>query len=132
MTDDPPPYSGINPNYTPSVPPYASQPNGYGIPQQQPMGYAGPQQPPVMGFAGPQQPPAMGSAGVPGASYPTLPQQHNAFEPSAPTAMTKEQEAASSAYYDPRAPNAAFVQQQQFYENPPPYSELDKNNKKQQ
>lgn len=38
--------------------------------------------------------------------------------------VTKEQEAAS-AYYDPRAPNSAFVQQPQFYENPPSYSELD-------
>lgn len=44
--------------------------------------------------------------------------------------MTKEQEAAASAYYDPRAPNSAFVQQPQFYENPPAYSEV--NQKKQQ
>lgn len=44
--------------------------------------------------------------------------------------VTKEQEAAASAYYDPRAPNSAFVQQPQFYENPPAYSELD--HKKQQ
>lgn len=39
--------------------------------------------------------------------------------------VTKEQEAAASAYYDPRAPNSAFVQQPQFYENPPSYSEVD-------
>lgn len=126
MTDDPPPYSGINPNYTPTVPPYAPQQNGYGAPQQP--GFSGPQPPPAMGFAGAQQP--MASGGVPGSSYPNLPQ--NAFGPSAPTTMTKEQEAAASAYYDPRAPNAAFVQQTQFYENPPPYSELDQNNKKKQ
>lgn len=42
--------------------------------------------------------------------------------------MTKEQEAAASAFYDPRNPNAAYVQQQQYQQsrpndNPPPYSE---------
>lgn len=44
--------------------------------------------------------------------------------------VTKEQEAAASAYFDPRTPNSAFVQQPQFYENPPAYSELDQANKK--
>lgn len=42
--------------------------------------------------------------------------------------MTKEQEATASAFYDPRNPNAAFVQQTQYQpppsnDNPPPYSE---------
>lgn len=44
--------------------------------------------------------------------------------------MTKEQEAATSAFFDPRNPNAAYVQQQQQQyqqarpdDNPPPYSE---------
>ncbi|CRK86159.1 CLUMA_CG000211, isoform A [Clunio marinus] len=67
---------------------------------------------------------------TPGPSYPTLPPASSAFQntPSAP--MTKDQEAAASAYFDPRAPNSAFVQQPQFYENPPAYSELDQMKKK--
>lgn len=42
--------------------------------------------------------------------------------------MTKEQESAASAFYDPRTPNSAYVQQTQYQpppsnDNPPPYSE---------
>lgn len=144
MHDSPPPYPGINPNYTSN---YPTQPNGFPAPQQPPqqMGF-------VAGGAGGFAP--AGYPNAPAPSYPTLPQ--NGFEggfqpgPSAPSSklshilqlqhcfknlkfclvshQTKEQEAA--AYYDPRAPNSAFVQTPQFYENPPAYSELD--HKKQQ
>lgn len=119
MSDQPPPYPGINPNYAPS---------NY------------PQQPP------PQQPPQMGFAGAPGSSYPTLPpngfgyqpngyQQSGsasafnpAFAPNAPQ-MTKEQESQHSqqtadAYYDPSRPQQAFVPPPNYYENPPPYNSL--------
>lgn len=43
--------------------------------------------------------------------------------------MTKEQEAAASAFYDPRNPTSAYVQQTQYapppqaYDNPPAYSD---------
>ena len=42
--------------------------------------------------------------------------------------MTKEQEAAASAFYDPRNMNSAFVQQQQRFDIPPAYDSLNQNN----
>lgn len=65
MHDSPPPYPGINPNYTPT---YPTQPNGFS-------------QPPQMGFTGAggsQAPPSYpqapaGYPQAPGPSYPTLP-----------------------------------------------------------
>lgn len=160
MSDSPPPYPGINANYTAG---YPTQPNGFSGAQQPPpqMGFAaagGGFAPsyPMNGQAGgyPSGPapgyPGGSAPGYPSASYPNLPQNGFAggFQPSAPSSktinlklrndfnlihssgshQTKEQEAA--AYYDPRAPNSAFVQTPQFYENPPAYSELD--HKKQQ
>jgi WW domain-binding protein 2 len=143
MHDSPPPYPGINPNYTPS---YPAQPNGFNG-QQPPMGFTGGAGAPPPSYPG-------GSSGfVPQAagpsSYPNLPpngfnggfQQPGASAPPSSEfnlnfqcinfvdyfliSVTKEQEAAASAYYDPRVPNSAFVQQPQFYENPPSYSEVD-------
>lgn len=134
MHDAPPPYPGVNPSYTPS---YPAQSNGFNG-QQPPLGFAG-------GAA--NLPPSYGSSGfvpqAPGTSYPNLPpngfQQPGASAPQSKLnfisfqnriinfliLVTKEQEAAASAYYDPRAPNSAFVQQPQFYESPPSYSEVD-------
>lgn len=150
MHDSPPPYPGINPTYP-------NQPNGFTAPQQPPhMGFQGnpgmpPSYPQAPGTAaGGFQQASGGYPAAPGPSYPTLPANGFMPGPSAPPSssksfnpfnrnisqrltlfpVTKEQEAASSAYYDPRAPNSAFVQQPQFYENPPAYSELD--HKKQQ
>lgn len=78
MHDSPPPYPGINPNYTPN---YPAQPGGFTAPNQQPQ----------MGFAagGFTAPPAS-YPNAPGPSYPTLPQNGFAaggFQPgpSAPT-----------------------------------------------
>lgn len=73
MHDSPPPYPGINPNYTSN---YPTQPNGFSGPQQPPqqMGFvaggAG-------GFAPPTYPMNGQSAGYPNnpaPSYPILPQ----------------------------------------------------------
>jgi hypothetical protein len=99
MTDNPPPYPGINPNYQPG--PNAqgaaggSHTNGYGF--QQPSGSSS-----NMGFNIPP--------------------------------MSKEQEAAQSAYYDPNRPSTAFVPPPAYYENPPSYesSVNNSNNKKTQ
>jgi len=147
MQDNPPPYPGINANYTPNYPTNGfTAPTGFvapGAPGSYPNAPTGsyPNAPtgsypnaPTGSYPNaptgsyPNAPTGSYSQG-PGPSYPTLPP--NGFPgASAPTSMTKEQESAASAYYDPRAPNSAFVQQPQFYENPPAYSELD--HKKQQ
>lgn len=148
MHDSPPPYPGINPSYTPS---YPQQPTGFNGQQPPAMGFAGGAAGgAAFPGAGPPSYPG-GSSGfvpqAPGTSYPNLPpngfngfQQPGASAPSSEfscicfqhfrfnycfISVTKEQEAAASAYYDPRAPNSAFVQQPQFYENPPAYSEVD-------
>ncbi|KAL7052128.1 hypothetical protein ACKWTF_004779 [Chironomus riparius] len=142
MNDQPPPYPGINPN-----------PPNYAPPNYNPQAQGFPSQPPQYGYvpgsaasypnAAPQYPGAQQSNTVPGyptgpqnagfqnagTSYPTLPTQAFGFNsPSAPVPMTKEQEAAASAFYDPRNMNSAFVQQQQTYDIPPAYDSLNQNN----
>lgn len=90
MHDSPPPYPGINPNYTPS---YPTQPNGFAAPQQPPqMGFtgAGGSQPPPPSY--PHSPQA-GYPQAPGSSYPTLPPNGFGADfqpgPSAPSSKLK-------------------------------------------
>lgn len=147
MSDAPPPYPGINSNVNPTANPSYPPPsyNQSGFPAQVP-GYA-PQNPQQFGnpyapnaFQGAANPTPYpgnptGFTNGPGPSYPTLPQQPFGFNaPSAPgQQMTKEQEAAASAFYDPRNMNSAFVQQQQRSDIPPSYDSLnDPANKKNQ
>ncbi|KAG5677753.1 hypothetical protein PVAND_007484 [Polypedilum vanderplanki] len=119
MSDAPPPYPGINPIYQP---PQNPQQFGNSAP------YPGQQQQ-NFGNSAPYSSPSSSSAG-----YPTLPSQPFGFNaPSAP--MSKEQEAAASAFYDPRNPNSAFVHNpQNFGQMPPSYDSLNQNdpNKKTQ
>ncbi|CAO1374597.1 unnamed protein product [Diamesa serratosioi] len=110
MSDQPPPYPGVNPIYYP------------------------PQPAPQMGFAGAPGPsyPTLPPNGF-GFQQNGGPQP--AFNPAFAPSMTKEQESQSSqqtadAYYDPSRPQQAFVPPPNYYENPPPYNSL--NLKKQQ
>lgn len=92
MQDNPPPYPGINPNYTPTFP---NQPNGTAAPQQP--GFAG------AGFAAnppPYQPQGAANAAAlgpqaGGSTYPSLPPNgfNNEFQPgpSAPTSSKLEE-----------------------------------------
>lgn len=73
MHDSPPPYPGINPNYTPT---YPTQPNGFSGPQQPQFGYAGPGGAPPSYPQGPAAPTnnyPQAPTGASGSTYPTLP-----------------------------------------------------------
>lgn len=127
MHDQPPPYPGINPNYTPSYPANSGPQQGFGGQQPPQMGFAGSHPPhmglaggvaPQMGFAGGAAPPysaggypsnqPASNPGYPqaaGSSYPTLPQNGFAggFQPG-PSAPS------SSEYYEVfRARNFNFL-----------------------
>jgi hypothetical protein len=146
----PPPNTGfVNPQqqYGHVAPPYPGAPQN-GPPQQ--FGNAPPYPGPPQN--GTQQQQFGGSATYPGAAaasgsaYPTLPSQPFGFNaPSAPSkcfkmtvilkflsfnaiSVTKEQEAAASAFYDPRNPNSAFVHNPQNFSMPPSYDSLNQNN----
>lgn len=98
MHDSPPPYPGINPNYTPT---YPTQPNGFGGQQPPQMGFqaaggggAPPSYPGAPGGnypSGPQAPTGTNYPQAPGPSYPNLPQNGFAggFQPGASAPSSK-------------------------------------------